>query len=83
MRAGHTGVWDWEFATDRLTWSEESYAIHAMQPGSFAGTIEAFKQLVHEDDRERVFETINAAIDRGEIYSCEFRIVRPDGGSAG
>ena len=79
LRAGHTGVWDWDLATNRLTWSEESYAIHAMRPGSFEGTIESFKQLVHEADRERVFENLNAAIDQGEIYTCEFRIVRPDG----
>ena len=57
LRAGHTGVWDWDFATDRLTWSEESYAIHAMQPGSFDATIESFKQLVHEADRERCSRT--------------------------
>ncbi len=79
LRAGHTGVWDWDFATNRLTWSEESYAIFAMQPGSFQETIEAFKQLVHEADRERVFETLKAAIDQGENYTCEFRIFRPDG----
>src|SRR5271165_4123329 len=79
LRAGHTGVWDWDLATNRLTWSEESYAIHDMRPGSFEGTIESFKQLVHEADRERVFENLNAAIDQGEIYTCEFRIVRPDG----
>ena len=79
LRAGHTGVWDWDLATNRLTWSEESYAIHAMRPGSFEGTIESFMQLVHEADRERVFENLNAAIDQGEIYTCEFRIVRPDG----
>lgn len=79
LRAGHTGVWDWDLATNRLTWSEESYAIHAMRPGSFEGTIESFKQLVHEADRERVFENLNAAIDQGETYTCEFRIVRPDG----
>ena len=79
LRAGHTGVWDWDLATNRLTWSEESYAIHAMRPGSFEGTIESFMQLVHEADRQRVFENLNAAIDQGEIYTCEFRIVRPDG----
>ena len=79
LRAGRTGVWDWDLATNRLTWSEESYAIQAVRPGSFEGTIESFEQLVHEADRERVFENLKAAIDRGETYTCEFRIVRPDG----
>ena len=79
LRAGRTGVWDWDFATDRVIWSGETYAIHAMPPGSFGGTIDAFKQLVHEEDRPRVLEAIRAAIARNDTYSCEFRIVRPDG----
>jgi PAS domain S-box-containing protein len=79
LQAGHTGVWDWEFATNRLTWSEESYAIHALQPGAFEETIEAFKRLVHDHDRARVSLALISAIDRGETYTCEFRIVRPDG----
>ena len=72
-------MWDWDFATDRVVWSGESYAIYAMPPGSFGGTIDAFKQLVHEEDRPRVLEAIRAAIARNDTYSCEFRIVRPDG----
>ncbi len=78
LQAGHTGAWDWSFATDRLTWSEESNAIHGMPPGNFEVTIESFKQLVHEDDRDRVFEELRAAIDHGAVFACEFRIVRPD-----
>src|SRR5271157_171414 len=27
LRAGHTGVWDWDLATNRLRWSEESYYV--------------------------------------------------------
>src|SRR5262249_43692578 len=54
LQAGRTGVWTWEFAADRVIWSEECYAIHSVEPGAFGGSFEAFRQLVHEDDRERV-----------------------------
>jgi signal transduction histidine kinase len=79
LRAGHTGVWDWNFATNRVQWSEESCAILAIQPGTFEETIESFRQLVHHDDRERVFTKLYSAIDQREIYACQFRIVRLDG----
>ncbi len=79
LQAGHTGAWDWDFATGKLTLSDESYAICAVQPGAFAETIEAFEQLVHEADREHVIVNLRAAIDQGEIYASEFRLVRHDG----
>jgi PAS domain S-box-containing protein len=79
LQAGRTGVWTWEFAADRVIWSEECYAIHAVQPGAFEGTFDSFKRLVHEDDRDRVGQSLSAAIEQGELYSCEFRILRPDG----
>jgi signal transduction histidine kinase/CheY-like chemotaxis protein len=34
---------------------------------------------VHQDDREHVFTKLYSAIDQGEIYACEFRIVRREG----
>ena len=58
MQAGHTGVWNWEFATDRLSWSEETYAIEGREAGDFKETLESFMQLVHPDDRNRVSDAM-------------------------
>jgi PAS domain S-box-containing protein len=72
-------VWDWDFATDRVTWSETHEAICGLAPHSFPGTLEAFLTAVHPDDRDAQ----RAVIDRFRIARaggrCEFRIMRPNG----
>ncbi|HEX2077498.1 MAG TPA: PAS domain S-box protein [Longimicrobium sp.] len=35
--------------------------------------------LVHPDDRVRVWETVQRAVDRGEPFETEYRLVRADG----
>jgi PAS domain S-box-containing protein len=79
VRASGTGIWDWDVVTGEVTWSDEVYAIHGLAKGGFAGTTEAFRQLVHPDDLERVWTTVNRAIAERSPYGAEFRIVRPDG----
>jgi PAS domain S-box-containing protein len=38
-----------------------------------------FASVIHPDDNQRVGDVIQAAIDAGSTYSCEYRIVRRDG----
>mgnify|MGYP006179189903 CR=1 FL=1 len=47
-------------------------------PGSMI-TVEGFAELVHPQDRERVSQAIERALEDGLPYEIEFRIVRPDG----
>ncbi len=79
LQAGRTGVWFWEFATARLTWSEESHDIHALELESSQSTLDAFKQLVHADDRDRLDRALDAAMHGTDALASEFRIVRGDG----
>ena len=79
LEASETGLWEWDKGTDEVRWSAECYAIHGMSPGEFGGTGNAFFQLVHEADQDRVRETVLAALRHRAKYTCEFRIVRPDG----
>ena len=48
-------------------------------PGSFAGTRDAYLEMVHPEDRDRVIDVVRHSIESGEDYSMEFRIVRSDG----
>ncbi|WP_437971984.1 PAS domain-containing protein [Sorangium sp. So ce260] len=81
LRAGQTGVWDWDFSTGRVVWSDEMYGVFGLPPGAFEGTFEAFERMVHPDDRKRVQAEVEAAIEGRAGYDNEFRIVRPDGQS--
>lgn len=75
----HLGNWEWNIATGALAWSDEIYRIFGRQPQEFEPTYERFLGTIHEDDRTRVSEAVNDAVDKGAPYSIIHRIVRPDG----
>ena len=39
----------------------------------------SYYDLIHPDDRQKVWDTINAQVKRGEPYTIEYRIVAADG----
>ena len=79
LEAAATGLWDWDVATNVVTWSPECYSIHGLKKEEFDGTAAAFDRLLDPDDRSRVWASVRAAVDGRTRYACEFRIVRPDG----
>ena len=79
MEASATGLWDWDVRSDVVIWSPECYPIFGVSEGQFNNAVSGFNELVHPDDRERVWHAVRTATDQGLKYQCEFRICRPDG----
>jgi PAS domain-containing protein len=52
LEAGRIGIWEWDRATDRLTWSVALERIHGIPAGSFPGSFEAYQRHLHPEDRE-------------------------------
>jgi PAS domain S-box-containing protein len=77
--AAGIGSFDWDLVTGRLSWDERLLAIFGYDPEEFDQTIEAFSARLHPDDRERVSEALQTAIESVGEYDAEFRVVRPDG----
>ena len=74
------GTWDWDIASGQVRWSAELESIHGLEPGTFGGTLEAFRREVHPADLGRVERAIAAVIEApGAEYNLEYRIVREDG----
>ncbi len=79
QRIAGVGSWEWDVATDIVTWSDEHHRIFGIEPGAFDGTEAAFLAFVHPEDRAAL-----AASDRGSDvaappYETTYRIIRPDG----
>ncbi|WP_295447697.1 EAL domain-containing protein [uncultured Thiodictyon sp.] len=74
----HLGSWELDLSTNRLLWSDEVYRIFGLPPGSEL-TLEAFLNLVHEDDRERVAAAYAHSVATAGDYDIEHRVRRPDG----
>ena len=79
LLAGNIGTWEWDVERDIVTWSDEVYALHAMEIGSFGGTASDFAKLVHPDDRVEMWRRIESAIAGGSGFSADFRVVLEDG----
>ncbi|MET0413686.1 MAG: response regulator [Polyangiaceae bacterium] len=79
LEGSNTGLWTWDLRSQAVTWSPEVYRIMGIAEGAFELTSAAFFRLVHPEDSERVQALVQAAIQRGGPYECEFRIVRPSG----
>ncbi len=82
LEAGRMGHWDWDIPTGRLAWSDNLEEVHGLPPGTFDGTMEGFRRLIHPEDVERLETAIGRSIEEGSGYDTEFRIVRPDGSIA-
>jgi PAS domain S-box-containing protein len=80
LDAGKCGIWDWDIAADRVTWSERVYELHGVTPETFGGTLEDYRALIHPSDRERVSEAVRLALENRSEYGIEFRVVRPGTG---
>ncbi len=78
-KAAKIGVWDWNILTGELRWTNLIEPMFGFKPGEFAGTIDAFFECVHPDDRQHVHNAVRATSERGEEYNIEHRIIWPDG----
>jgi len=76
-----TGAWQWDMETNEVRCSENFGAIHGLPSGEQPATYEAFLELVHPVDRERVAEAVRRALEEGTGYELELQTIRPDGES--
>jgi PAS domain S-box-containing protein len=75
----HVGSWEWDMASNTVTWSEELYRMFGLNKSTFAASFEGFLIHVHPDDRERVRRSVEEAAADHRPFSFDHRIVRPDG----
>jgi PAS domain S-box-containing protein len=80
LAAARMGIGETDCSTGRVVWSDSAAALFGLLPESFAGTTEAFYQLVHPDDRAALHEAFATAFRDGAPDLCaEFRTIWPDG----
>ena len=79
MQSGRMGVWERDFATGLVSWSEELEAIFGLAAGEFRGDETHYYDLVHEDDREAAWHEVEQAIIEHRAYAIEFRFYHSDG----
>jgi PAS domain S-box-containing protein len=79
QRIASVGSWVLDFATEKVSWSDEGLRIFGISPGAGSWTHEENLLRIHPEDRERVAAADAASRKRGRQFEIEYRIVRPDG----
>jgi PAS domain S-box-containing protein len=79
LEAAGVGIWDMDYTSGVVHWSEILESQYGLQPGTFGGTFEAFVACIHPDDREPVVETVWKAMTSGTDFSVLNRSIWPDG----
>jgi GAF domain-containing protein len=73
---GHFSV---DVATGQVTWSDEVFRIHGLEPGAVDPTLHSAIGAYHPDDAAVVRALVDRALQTGEGYDSTLRITRADG----
>jgi PAS domain S-box-containing protein len=79
QRLGRIGNWEMDLSSGRLWWSDELHDLFGVAREDFDGTLNAFMQCVHPDDRALLKPARDAALRDGKVMNVEYRVVKPDG----
>lgn len=73
VEAGKVGLWQWDLLSNAVEWSDYVYQLHDVEPGTFDGTVESYREMIHPDDRQRVGDALTEALNGSGEYHVELR----------
>jgi PAS domain S-box-containing protein len=81
QRLARLGSWFWDAKKKALTWSEELYRIHGLDPGLPLPSYDEFAKLFTPESWDRLRTAIDAALQTGSVRELDLELVRTDGGN--
>lgn len=82
LQAGEMGAWEWDAATNTVSWLQGAAAVHGLRnlhESAAFSLRDYFRRFVHPDDRKAVAAAIALVPKEGTNRRVEYRIVWPDG----
>lgn len=74
LDAANDGLWDWNYVTGEVFFSERWQAMLGYALGEVAGHVNSWERLVHPDDMSQVMATLQTHLDgQTPFYECEHR----------
>ena len=80
QKIGKIGNWSYDIASGSVYWSEQVYRIMGKDSLWFTPNQNSFLEVIHPDDRKRVYDYEQLARLNGGKYSYDFRAVLKGGG---
>ena len=79
QRVARLGYWEWDIVNDRILSSDENNRLFGRDMNAAPYDYDTVLDIVHPDDRARVDAVIKDAVAHCKPYSCDYRIILPDG----
>jgi PAS domain S-box-containing protein/putative nucleotidyltransferase with HDIG domain len=81
-RLTRLGTWDWDIATDTVSWSPELFDIAGVDQERPAPSFARHAELFAPESYPRLEKAVTEALESGTPYEVELEMLRPDGTSA-
>jgi len=65
--------------TGKVSWSDQVFRIHGLEPGAIDPTLHSAIAAYHPDDVEAIEALVERALETGEGYDVQLRLTRADG----
>ena len=78
LAAAHMGIWEVQFGTDQVSWSDTMAQLFGLLPEQAPTSSADFFSLIHPEDRQAVQDNLAADVASGDVHEVEFRILWPD-----
>lgn len=79
LDASDLGTWDWRLDEGTVHWDDVCHRLYGLKPGEFSGSLDDWLAMVHPEDRDFVRRVIDAAMEDGQGYRAQYRVIQPDG----
>lgn len=73
------GIWQFEIATNSVTWTKEVYDIYELDPSHEAPRLEDILHFSGPEEREEIAKTIDNGLSKGEAYAIDCSIKTKSG----
>lgn len=77
-KSANMGIWDWDIENNTLLWDEGMNQLYGIVANEFISLYEGWLSRLYDEDRQRVNNDIQLAIENKKDYNTEFRIVWGD-----
>jgi PAS domain S-box-containing protein len=79
QRLGQIGIWQWDPKDRTVTWSEELYRIHGLDPKSPPPSYEELPHLLTTESWHQLREAMSRVAGPGLAPHVDLELIRPDG----
>ena len=79
QQIGRIGHWEFDLVHQKLTWSDQTFDLFGLAPGSFDGLHVTVQNLIHPDDRDAYLQQRGQAIADHVEFDVQYRIITPQG----